>query len=664
MADPADGGGATVLVLEDDPGIAKLERLRLQRAGYAVEVATTAEDAWQRVEQGGVDLLVLDHRLGGSDHGLDLYLRLRDAGLTVPSVLVTGFGDEALLTRALRAGVRDFIPKTPDYLDYLVPAVDRVMAQVQTERQLDEERARRASEEAARAEAEAQRAALAESEERFRVLTQAIPQLVCSCRADGSLDFCNDQWSEYTGQSPAQAYGSGWLDAVHPDDRPAVAAAWGRAVATGTDVQTSYRLRRGADGAYRWHLARAWPQKDDAGRAVRWFGTCTDIDDQKKAEDALVLADRRKDAFIAMLAHELRNPLAAINNAVALSRLAEGEAERAWTAGVIERQVGNLTRLIDDLLDVSRVRTGKLQLRTRRVDAAEVVRSAVDAVRPFIESRRHELTVAIEPGPHPVMADPTRLEQVVVNLLTNAAKYTDEGGRLSLRAGTEVNEFVVRVRDSGVGIRPEMLSRVFDLFTQVEGEHDRAQGGLGIGLTLVRTLVAMHGGTVSAASDGPGAGSEFTVRIPAASGAAVPAPHQARTPYPGAGATRRRVLVVDDDGDSARGMARLLRASGHETWTAADGRSALESARAHRPDVALIDVRLPDIDGRELARQLRAEPGLEGLLLVAVSGLGREEDREQSLAAGFDHHLVKPVDLDALLALVASPDPAAATGRG
>ena len=646
----------TILVVEDDPGIAHLERLRLSRAGFGVVLAATSAEARRRIERGGVDLMVMDYKLKG-DHssGLDLFYELRDNGLGLPSVLVTGFGDESLLVRALRAGVRDFLPKTPDYLDYLVPTIERVMTQVRTERQLEDERARRIREQAAREEAEARRADLAESEARFRVLTQAIPQMVWTCRADGWSDFSNERWCEFTGQTLEETYGKGWMRAVHPDDMPGLKAVWARASRRKEGFQTSYRICRAADGAYRWHLARAYPQRGASGEVVRWVGACTDIDDQKRSEESLIDADRRKDEFIAMLAHELRNPLAAINNAVALSRRAVGDEEaRSWAVGVIDRQVENLTRLIDDLLDVSRIRTGKLRMRPRRVDASEVVRHALEAVRPFVESKRHALGAEVEPGPAWVEADPTRLEQVFVNLLTNAAKYTDEGGRVDVRAGREGGEFVARVSDNGVGIAPEMLPRVFDLFTQVEGSLDRAHGGLGIGLTLVRQLVAAHGGQVSAESEGNGRGSRFTVRLPLADDPPPAVAALATAPKGGA----RRVLVVDDSADSSRAMARLLRLDGHETRTADDGRTAVELARGFRPDVVLLDIRLPDIDGYEVAALLRAEPGLGRPLLIAVSGFGQDSDQDRARRAGFDRHVIKPVDLDLLRALVADPWPA------
>jgi PAS domain S-box-containing protein len=650
--DNTECGVETILILEDDPAIAHLERARLDRAGYDVRVASTAVEARELIERGGIALLVLDYRLEGETSGLDFHNELQAAGLRVPSILVTGFGDEAMLARALRAGVRDFLPKTPDYLDFLAPTVRRVMAQVRTERQLEQERAQRVREQAARAEAEAQRAALAESEARFRILTQAIPQLVWSCRTDGDSDFSNDQWCEYTGQSPEQSVGHGWMKVIHPADIPVLNRAWREAAATGQVFQATCRIRRAADGQYRWHLSRAWPQRDAAGEIVRWFGTCTDIDDQKRAEQELQNADRRKDEFIAMLAHELRNPLAAINNAIILARKGRGEDDRQWALDMMKRQAATLTRLIDDLLDVSRLRTGKFRVEKKPIDATKVVLGAIEVARPLIQAKAHTLDLAVAPGAGPVIADPTRLEQVVVNLLTNAAKYTDPGGRISVQAGRERDDYVVRVRDSGVGIAAEMLPRVFDLFTQAEGSIDRAHGGLGIGLTLVHRLVTMHGGSVSAASEGPGRGSEFTVRIPMAPiHDAAPPPDEVDPEPPPSASGPCRVLVVDDSKDTSHALARLLQGAGCEVATACDGRSALETARAAPPDLVLLDIRLPDTDGFTLAEQLRSMPGLDQTVLVALSGFAQEHDRQRARDAGFGHFLVKPVNLNTLLTI-------------
>ena len=367
-------------------------------------------------------------------------------------------------------------------------------------------------------------------------------------------------------------------------------------------------------------------------------------------------ADHRKDEFLAMLAHELRNPLAPLRNALHIVRQ-RGPDRRAVTRhalDLMDRQVGHLVRLVDDLLDVSRITRGKVELRKEAIDLAEAATRAVESARPLIDARRHRLTYEGPPAPVRVEADPVRLTQVIGNLLTNAAKYTDEGGRITLTVGWEAGEAVVRVRDTGVGIAPEMLPRVFDLFTQVERTLDRAQGGLGIGLTLVRSLVELHGGSVQAFSGGVGAGSEFVVRLPARADAE----DRGRETRPGVAApvTPRRILVVDDNLDSAETLAQLLQLSGHQARTAHNGPGALAAAGAFRPEVVLLDIGLPGMDGYEVARRLRAGPGGEKMLLVAQTGYGQEEDRCRSRQAGFDAHLVKPVDPGALQALLADFD--------
>ena len=370
-------------------------------------------------------------------------------------------------------------------------------------------------------------------------------------------------------------------------------------------------------------------------------------------------ADRHKDEFLAMLAHELRNPLAPLMNALHLLRPGGLEgAEAEQVRDVAERQVRHLTRLVDDLLDVSRISTGKVQLRKERLDLNAAVARAVDSARLLIESRRHELTVHTPPEPIPLEADAARLEQVLANLLNNAAKYTEPGGRIVLEAGREGGEAFVRVRDTGIGIAPELLPRVFDLFTQAERSLDRSQGGLGIGLTLVRRLVELHDGSVAVSSDGVGRGSEFVVRFPAAppaDGDARNGDHPKAQAEPVKGAAPRRVLVVDDNVDGARLLARLLRSRGHHAELAHDGPAALAAAAAHAPDVVLLDIGLPGMDGFEVARRLREREGPNRALLVATTGYGREDDLRRSREAGFDHHMVKPLDPQALNDLLARP---------
>jgi signal transduction histidine kinase/ActR/RegA family two-component response regulator len=361
-------------------------------------------------------------------------------------------------------------------------------------------------------------------------------------------------------------------------------------------------------------------------------------------------ADRRKDEFLAMLAHELRNPLAPIRNGLhVLRRTGTDPAAADRVTGMIGRQVEHLVRLVDDLLDVGRIMRGTIELRRRPVELAAVVARAVEAVQPEIDARGHRLVVELPPDPVRVDGDEVRLTQVVGNLLTNAAKYTDAGGTIRLTAGREDGRAVLRVADTGIGIAPDQLARIFDMFVQADRGTKRAQGGMGIGLTLVRTLVELHGGTVEAHSAGPGRGSEFIVRLPLgsegggrANGEARPAddPAQPRPPS--------KVLVVDDNTDAAESLAVLLRLQGHSVRVAHDGPAALELAGSDPPEVAFLDIGMPHMDGLELARRFRNDPRLAGVRLIALTGWGQEEDRRRTREAGFDLHLVKPAEPDVL----------------
>jgi PAS domain S-box-containing protein len=359
-------------------------------------------------------------------------------------------------------------------------------------------------------------------------------------------------------------------------------------------------------------------------------------------------AQRQKDDFLAMLAHELRNPLAAIQYANAIARLSDQPTpEAAEASHTIDRQVKNLAHLIDDLLDVSRITRDKIQLKKEAVDGATIVRRAVASIQPLIASRKHELQVDIADGELPLEADPTRLEQILVNLLSNAAKYTPEGGRIAIRSFAEGKQAVFEVQDNGIGIPFDALPRVFELFTQVDKSLDRSQGGLGIGLTVVRRLTEMHGGTVQVDSAGLGQGSVFTVRLPLADGSTnASQPHQH-----GISQSRSlKILVVDDNLDTANSVATLLRMAGHDVNLAHDGPAALATARATRPEVIVLDIGLPGIDGYTVARTLRDDESFAGLRLIAVSGYGQPDDRRRSQEAGFDEHLVKPVEFESLLA--------------
>ncbi|MFO0575140.1 MAG: PAS domain S-box protein [Polyangia bacterium] len=386
-------------------------------------------------------------------------------------------------------------------------------------------------------------------------------------------------------------------------------------------------------------------------------GAMHDITALKQAEDVLREADRRKDEFLAMLAHELRNPLAPIRSAVEVLRQLGGAAPRLVAArAVIDRQIEQLTHLVDDLLDVSRITRGKIRLRRERVDLLGAVSRALESVRPLVAGRHQQLTVELPAEPLFVDGDVTRLCQVVGNLLHNASKFTDAGGQLSLRISRRGEAAEISVRDEGVGIAPEVLPRIFDLFTQADSSLDRAQGGLGIGLTLVRSLVELHGGTVEARSAGLGRGSEFTVRLPLLDVADSPgeAPGGRAAPATAPAELRRRILIVDDNTDAAETLQVLLELDGHETSLAHDGPTALRLAAELVPDAVLLDIGLPGLDGYVVAERLRARPELKSALLIALTGYGQEEDRRRSALSGFDLHLVKPVDVSALRALLRS----------
>ncbi len=666
--------------------------------------------------------------------------------------------------------------------------------------------------------------ALRESEQRFRHLADAMPQIVWTARPDGAIDYMNRRWHELT-ELADTAGNAGWGEIVHPDDAPESHRRWAEALGNSSLFEMEVRLLDRRHGAYRWHLMRTVPIREAGGGVARWFGTATDIDGQKRAEESsrylaeasaalasvvdtestlqkvanlavpyfadwsavdvlnpdgslrrlavahleaakirlahemmrfyppdpdapvgafaglrsgkpemvgaitdemlvggakderhlglirslglksyicvplivsgkplgvltfvtaesrreyaaadLALAvdlahrasvaientqlyetlrdaDRRKDEFLATLAHELRNPLAPIRNALGFIRHsgANGAVEKA--RAIMERQVTHLVRLVDDLLDVSRITRGKLELRKERIELRAVLDAALEASRPAIEQSGHTLEVSLPDVPIPLEGDSTRLAQVVSNLLNNAAKYTPPGGHIALSAEAEADGALVKVTDDGIGIPPAMLGRVFEMFTQVDRALEKTTGGLGIGLSLVKGLVEAHGGAVEARSEGDGRGSEFIVRLPIA----VPemtvaaAPPAARLD-PG---RPLRVLVVDDNGDAAETLGQLLELLGHTTRTANDGEEGVAVAEEFRPDVVLMDIGMPRLNGYDAARRIRAQPWGTSMTLVALTGWGQEDDRKKSAAAGFDRHLVKPVEEAALLRVLA-----------
>jgi PAS domain S-box-containing protein len=493
--------------------------------------------------------------------------------------------------------------------------------------------------------------ALRESEERFRMLADNIAQLAWTCDKLGNVTWYNQRWLDYTGLSFEDMRDWGWTKCHHPDHVDRVVASVTRSRQSGEVWEDTFPLR-GRDGQYRWFLSRAVPIRDAEGNILRWFGTNTDVTEQLAAEESLREADRRKNEFLAMLAHELRNPLAPIRNAVQILRLAGGDETIQSLSDTMERQVNQLVRMVDDLLDLNRISKGKIELRTRRVALASIVKDAVEAVSPICENRGHDLSVTMPDHPIYLDADAARLAQVLGNLLNNACKFTNNGGRITLTAEQQGEHVEIRVRDNGIGLAANQLSRIFDMFAQVDTSLERSASGLGIGLTLVKNLVEMHGGTVEAHSPGIGQGSEFVICLPTS--VTTPEPQSpVATVSKRATTTPRRILVVDDNRDSAKTMAMLLKVTGHQTQIAFDGFEAVAAAESFQPEVVLLDIGLPKLNGYETAIAIRQQPWGKDMLLIALTGWGQDDDRQKSKDAGFDAHLVKPVDHSVLTKLLA-----------
>jgi PAS domain S-box-containing protein len=491
-------------------------------------------------------------------------------------------------------------------------------------------------------------AALRDSESFYRQTLESIPGMVFTTRPDGYCDYQSQQWVEYTGVPMSEHVGDGWNKLLHPEDRPRAFDAWRAAVEGRAPYDLEYRVRR-RDGAYDWFKVIGRTILDPAGQVVRWFGVALNIEMLKRAEGALRDADRRKDEFLGMLSHELRNPLAPIRNSIYILRHAQPGSEQARRAqSVIERQTEHLTRLVDDLLDVTRIARGKIELRRSRVDLRDVVLHAADDYRLAMQDRGVTFRTSVPDAQIWADADSTRVAQIVGNLIHNAAKFTRRGDEVTLSLETAGGEAVIRVRDTGAGIAPALLPRLFTPFVQGERTLARTEGGLGLGLALVKGITELHGGTVRAESAGEGMGAEFVVRLPLVEAAAPQEAASGRV-QPRNGA--RRVLVVDDNTDAAESLADILGMRGHYVEVAYDGPSAVEKARANPPDVVLCDIGLPGMTGYEVAKALR-EAGTVAQLL-AMSGYAQPEDVNRAVAAGFDGHIAKPCDPEHIERLLA-----------
>jgi PAS domain S-box-containing protein len=436
---------------------------------------------------------------------------------------------------------------------------------------------------------------------------------------------------------------------VRPEDRLRLPAIIEAALRNRTDYAIEFEFQHGRTGEWRWMEARGRAEYGADGKPTKLYGLGIDITERRRTVAALQEADRRKDEFLATLAHELRNPLAPISSGLHILRTAKEPGQTATALEIMERQVGQMVRLVDDLLDVARITTGKVEIRCEPIDLALAIHDAIETSAPSFAER---FTLQAPDAPVFVNADRTRLAQVFGNLLNNSAKYSEPGQPISLAFSRDGNMAVVRVRDAGMGIHPDMLPRVFEMFRQADRTGGRSRGGLGVGLSLVKRIVELHGGSVTAHSGGVGLGSEFVVRLPAMADTrpAVPKVLQAS----GNGLTRRRVLVVDDNADAAESLAALLSIGGHETRMAFDGHEALQQAEQFNPDVVFLDIGMPTLDGHETAKIIRQQPWGKDMVLVALTGWGQSDDRRRSKDAGFNHHLVKPADPAVVERLLAS----------
>jgi PAS domain S-box-containing protein len=486
-------------------------------------------------------------------------------------------------------------------------------------------------------------------ERQLRFITDSAPVMIAHCDPGHRFKFVNRPYAARFGLQPADLIGRSIAEVLGQEAYDTIRPYLDRAVAgQRVDVEIEVPYERLGRQFMRFAYE---PEFDDSGAVVGYVAAVVNVSDRRRAEEALREANTRKDAFLATLAHELRNPLAAMRNALQLLSVTELDAEGSQRASaIIHRQLKQLVRLVDDLLDVSRISRGQLQLRVTRTTLAEVIRTAVESTSLAIGTADQHLRVLLPDEPIILDADSERLSQVFTNLLTNATKYTPPGGEITISAVVEPETVTVEVSDNGSGIPPEMLEAVFGMFTQVHSSRDRAFGGLGIGLTLVRSMVELHGGTVTAESGGPDQGSTFRVRLPRAQEAArEPDPAPA---LPAEVAVTKRVLIADDNLDAAESLQLWLQLAGHQVAIAANGTEALSVAETFLPEVALLDLGMPDLSGFEVARSIRSAPWGRGIVLIALTGWGQEEDRRRTAEAGFDHHLTKPIPPDTIEELI------------
>jgi PAS domain S-box-containing protein len=614
-----------ILNVDDNDGARYAKTRILQAAGFQVVEASNGTDALAIVKRGEVALVLLDVKLPDIN-GIEVCRRIKaspDSAMVLvlqTSAALTGRADKI---RGLEGGADNYLA-APIEADELVANVNALLRMRQTQ------------------------TALRDSEERFRQLTDNIEDVFWMFSVPArTLEYVSPAYAAIWGrgeeslQQPA-----GWLEAVHPEDRGHVAALW-NAVPDVPHYEAEFRLVM-RDGAVRWVRDRLFPVRDRHGAIYRVARVTSDISRRREMESLLRAADNNKNEFLATLAHELRNPLSPIRNAAALlGAKGAGAEHQARACEVITRQVDHLAHLVDDLLDVARISEGKIALRKEEVEMKAVIAQAIETAGPLIHSRDHRLEVSQPAEQIWVMGDPVRLAQSMGNLLHNAAKFTPRGGRIKVEVTLEGGTVRIAVQDNGIGIAEDNLSRIFGMFTQVAAPPDRAPEGLGIGLSLVSRLLEMHGGRLSVSSPGIGLGSTFTVELPVLR---VLEPLQAAGPAAGESSGRaasggRRVLLVDDNVDAMEMMSFLLAEMGYDAHATADATHLVDLALERKPDVIVLDIGLPGVDGYELARMLKQHPQLKSIRLVAHTGYGSPEDRRKAREAGFDAHLVKPAEL-------------------
>jgi PAS domain S-box-containing protein len=656
----------SILIVDDEPRNLTVLETVLDDPGYRLHRAESADQALLALVAEEFALIILDIRMPGmSGFELAHAIKARRKTSQIPIIFLTAYyNEDQHVLEGYESGAVDYLykPVNARVLRSKVAVFAELHrrqreAQASNEALLGEIAERRQVEERLRElnETLEQRVvdrteALADQKRLYQSVTDNASVALFITDAQQRCVFMNPAAERLTGYAFEELRGCRLADVVLPQRHNETVTPFAmHPLESGSDgLQREARFIHRDGHTYDVSVTTS-TLRDDRGASVGAIVEAQDISQRKRAQEQLNDADRRKDEFLATLAHELRNPLAPVRNAVQYLRLkGPPTPELAWARDVIDRQTQAMTRLIDDLMDVSRISRGKIELQRQQVDLATVIANAVETSQPKIEMFNHLLTVNLPPAPVMVDGDPTRLSQVFLNLLNNAAKYTDPGGRIELLAALDDRDVVVSVRDNGIGIPAANLESIFEIFSQVEGALSRSRGGLGIGLSLVKRLVEMHGGSVEARSDGLDQGSEFVVRLPIVVQLGDRAPRRAGA-APVASRADLRILVVEDNHDAAESLSMLLRMLGHRVVMAFDGQEALALAESFSPHVLLCDVGLPKLNGYEVARAIRRESWGDGMVLIAITGWGQDHDRHHSHEAGFDRHLVKPVDVPALM---------------